>query len=39
MNKLSAEEQLENYYKLIKLITRPSDHLIINLPKLKNYKL
>ena len=39
MNKLSTEEQMECYYKIIEFITRPFDPLIINLPKLKNYKL
>ena len=39
MNKLSAEEQMESYYKIIKFITRPFDPLIIKskefLPKIK----
>ena len=39
MNKLSAEEQMENWYKLIEFITRPFDTLIIKteefLPKIK----
>lgn len=43
MKEFTVEEQMENWYKLIEFITRPSDHLIIKsehfLPKIKELEI